>query len=157
MRTETMRPGPPGGPGQAAPAGREAREQRIRTAVRRSDAGFSLVSVLVALILLSVGVLSVSNVLTQSLAMQTIGSQRNQAIYIAQTMMEEIRGMDPLTIVAIPQQRVDESGQPDANGPYTKEVTLSAPGSNLVGVTVIVTAPRTNPIRLTTWVYDGAF
>ncbi len=157
MRTETMRPDPAGVPEQAVPDGQPTREDRIRTAVRRSDAGFSLVSVLVALILLSVGVLSVSNVLTQSLAMQTIGSQRNQAIYIAQTMMEEIRGMDPLTITAVPLQRVDESGQPDASGVYTREVTLSAPGSNLVGVTVIVTAPRTNPIRLTTWVYDGAF
>lgn len=137
--------------------GNTTREQRIRAAARRSDAGFSIVSVLVALILLSIGVLSVSNVLTQSVAMQTVGSQRNQAIYIAQTMMEEIRGMDPLTIAAVAQQRVNEAGQPDVSGIYTREVTIFDPGRNLVGVTVIVTAPRTNPIRLTTWVYDGAF
>ena len=43
--------------------------------LKRADAGFGLVGVIVALVLLSVGVLSVSTVLSQSLAMQTMGSQ----------------------------------------------------------------------------------
>jgi len=133
------------------------REERIRAAARRPDAGFSIIGVLVAVVLLSVGVLSVSNVLTQSVVMQTVSSQKTQAIYIAQAMMEEIRAIDPLTIAAIAEERVDESGQPNPNGIYTREVVISDPGRNLVGVTVVVTAPRSNPIRLTTWVYDGAF
>ena len=55
-------------------------QERIEAAAQRSDAGFGMVGVIVALILLSVGVLSVSNVLTQSLGMQTVSDQRNSAI-----------------------------------------------------------------------------
>lgn len=134
-----------------------SRQERIRNAAGRKDAGFSIVAVLVALILLSVGVLSVSNVLTQSVSMQTMGNQRTQALYIAQTVMEGIRGMEPVAITAVAQEQVDEAGQPDANGVYTREVTTFDAGRNLVGVNVIVTAPRTEPITLTTWIYDGEY
>jgi Tfp pilus assembly protein PilV len=40
--------------------------------VGRPDAGFGLISVMVAIVLLSIGVMSVSQVLTQSVTMQTI-------------------------------------------------------------------------------------
>lgn len=135
----------------------QAVNEKIRRAAGRPDAGYSIIGVLVALTLLSVGVLSVSNVLTQSVAMQTVGSQRTQALYIAQTAMEGIRAMDPLTIAAVSEQTVDEAGRPDANGKYTREVTIFDPGRNLIGVNVIVTAPGTEPIILTTWIYDGEF
>ena len=132
-------------------------EEQVCAAAQRSDAGFSLISVLVALILLSVGILSISNVLTQSVAMQTISAQRTSALTIAQTTMELIRAMDPLTVTAQAVTTVDESGTPDVNGVFTREVTLGDPGRNLIEVTVIVTAPRSNPTRLVTWIYDGAF
>lgn len=131
--------------------------ERIEAAAARPDAGYGLASVIVALVLLSVGVLSVSNVLTQSVAMQTITSQRTSALAIAHTTMETIRAMDPLTVTAQSAQAVDENGQPDVNGVYTREVTLGTPGNNLIEVTVIVTAPRSRPIRLVTWIYDGDF
>lgn len=122
----------------------------------RSDAGFGLVGVLVALILLSVGVLSVSNVLTQSVAMQTISAQRTSALQIAQSTMETIRAMDPSTVTAQPQMSVNEAGWPDAGGAFTREVTVGDAGRNLIEVTVTVTAPRSSPIRLVTWIYRGA-
>jgi Tfp pilus assembly protein PilV len=131
-------------------------EETMRTDLTRSDAGFSLVSVLVALIILSVGVLSISNVLTQSVAMQTIQAQRTSALTIAQTTMEIIRALDPLTVVAIAEAAVDEDGTPDVNGVFTREVTVTDAGRNLLEVTVIVTAPRSSPTRLVTWIYDGA-
>lgn len=120
----------------------------------RSDAGFGLVGVLVALILLSVGVLSVSNVLTQSVAMQAISAQRTGALQIAQSTMETIRAMDPSTVTAQPQIDVNEAGWP--NGDFTREVAVGEAGPNLIEVTVTVTAPRSNPIRLVTWIYRGA-
>ena len=131
--------------------------EHIQVVGRRSDAGFGLVGVIVAFILLSVGVLSVSNVLTQSVVMQTITSQRTSAVYIAQATMETIRAMDPLTVTAEAEVSVNEAGTPDVNGIYTRQVTIGDPGRNLISVTVIVTAPRSNPIRLVTWIYDGAF
>jgi len=122
----------------------------------RPDAGFGLVSVIVAMILLSVGVLAVSSVLTQSVAMQTIASQRESALFIAQSAMEQIRAMDPPDVAAVAQVTVNEDGEPDADGVFTREVTVGSAGPNLIEVTVIVTAPRTNPISLVTWIYDGA-
>ena len=124
---------------------------------RRADAGFGLIEVVVALIVLSVGVLSVSNVLTQSVAMQTIAAQRTSALTIAQTTMETIRAMDPLTVTAVSAQTVNEDGQLDINGVFTRAVTVTTAGTNLIEVTVIVTAPRSLPIRLVTWIYDGDF
>ncbi len=132
-------------------------EERLRTAVRRSDAGAGLVGVIVAMVLLSVGVLSVSSALTQSLAMQTITDQRTSALSIARAKMEDIRAMAPEDVIAESVASVNEYGVPDVNGVFTLEVTIGDPGRNLLSVTVIVTAPRSNPIQLVTWIYDGEF
>ena len=132
-------------------------EERTDFAASRSDAGYGLVGVIVALVLLSVGVLSVSNVLTQSIAMQTIGAQRTTALSIARTAMEDIRGVDPTTVTAQALVVVDDQGVPDASGIFTREVTVSSAGSNLIEVTVVVTAPRSSPVRLITWIFDGVF
>lgn len=132
-------------------------EERLSTAVRRSDAGAGLVGVIVAMVLLSVGVLSVSSALTQSLAMQTITDQRTSALSIARGKMEDIRAMAPVDVIAESVASVDEYGVPDVNGVFTLEVTIGDPGRNLLSVTVIVTAPRSNPIQLVTWIYDGEF
>ena len=132
-------------------------QERIEAAAQRSDAGFGMVGVIVALILLSVGVLSVSNVLTQSLGMQTVSDQRNSALYIAQTAMEGQRALDPLTLASLAQIAVDADGVPDPGGVFTREVVVDSVAPNLIGVTVVVTAPRSSPIRLETWVYDREF
>ena len=124
----------------------------------REDAGYSLPSILVALVLLAVGVMSLSNVLTQSVAMQTVMSTRTTALYVAQTHLELLKSRDPIAIADETAVRVDERGQPDANGVFTREVTVTDAGRNLREVTVIVTTPRSrNPIRLVTWIYDQRF
>lgn len=122
-----------------------------------ANAGYSLISVLVAVILLVVGVLSLSNVLTQSLEMQNILSVRTTALYVAQTYMEELRSRDPLSLAAEAAVRVDDQGAADATGIFTREVMVDSAGRNLIEVQVVVTNPRSSPVRLVTWVYDGAF
>lgn len=121
------------------------------------NAGYSLISVLVAIILLIVGVLSLSNVLTQSLEMQNIMSVRTTALYVAQTYMEELRSRDPLTLAAEAAVRVNDQGAADASGIFTREVLVDSAGRNLIEVQVVVTNPRSSPVRLVTWMYDGAF
>ena len=132
-------------------------QRKARAVAEHSSAGYGMLGVIVALLLLSVGVLSVSSVLTQAVSMQTTSSQRTSALYIAQTAMELQRSLDPLTLVSLPAVAVDEDGQPDMAGPFTREVVVDSAGANLIGVTVVVTAPRSNPIRLETWIYDGEF
>ena len=53
--------------------------------VRRPDAGFGLVSIMVAIVLLSVGVLSISQVLTQSVSMQTIMAAPQRSTWLVLT------------------------------------------------------------------------
>ena len=125
--------------------------------VRRPDAGFGLVSVMVAIVLLSVGVLSLSQLLTQSVSMQTIIASRTTALDVARSYMEEVRGLDPLLVATTPEVRVNERGDVDANGLFTRELTITAVSLHLVEATVIVTLPRSNPIRLVTWIYDGVY
>ena len=131
--------------------------QTQESTVRRPDAGFGLISVMVAIVLLSVGILSLSQVLTQSVSMQTIIASRTTGLDLARSYMEEVRGIDPLLVAATPEVRVNEVGEEDANGMFTRELTVTTVDLHLVEATVIVTLPRSNPIRLVTWIYDGVY
>ncbi len=131
--------------------------QRHELSVQRPDAGFGLVSVMVAIVLLLVGVLSLSQLLTQSVSMQTIIASRTTGLDVARSYMEEVRGLDPLTVVATPETRVNEKGEVDSNGLFTRELTVTTISLHLVEATVIVTLPRSNPIRIVTWIYDGVY
>ena len=132
-------------------------QQKHELTAPRHDAGFGLVSVMVAIVLLSVGVLSLSQVLTQSVSMQTIIASRTSGLDVARSYMEEVKGLDPLLVEATPEVRVNERGEEDSNGLFTKELTVTTVQLHLVEATVIVTMPRSNPIRLVTWIYDGVY
>jgi len=132
-------------------------QQTHELAVRRPDAGMSLISVMVAIILLSIGVTSVSQVLTQSVAMQTIVAMRTTGLDVARSYMEEVRGRDPLTVTAEAEVRVNERGELDSEGRFLRELTIQTVDLHLVEAVVIVTLPRSNPIRLVTWIYDGVY
>jgi hypothetical protein len=60
-------------------------------------------------------------------------------------------------VEAVPAVRVNERGEEDSNGLFTRELTISTVQLHLVEATVIVTLPRSNPIRLVTWIYDGVY
>ena len=132
-------------------------QQTHELAVRRPDAGMSLISVMVAIILLSIGVTSVSQVLTQSVAMQTIVAMRTTGLDVARSYMEEVRGRDPLTVTAEAEVRVNDRGEVDSNGRFLRELTIQTVDLHLVEAVVIVTLPRSNAIRLVTWIYDGVY
>jgi len=131
--------------------------QKHELAVGRPDAGIGLISVMVAIILLSIGVVSVSQVLTQAVTMQTIVALRTTGLDIARSYMEEVKGRDPLTLVSESAVQVNERGEQDSNGPFTRELTVVSVDLHLDEIVVIVTLPRSNPIRLLTWIYDGVY
>jgi type IV pilus assembly protein PilV len=131
--------------------------QKHELAIQRPNAGFGLISVMVAIVLLSIGVLSVSQVLTQSVTMQTIVAMRTTGLDIARSYMEEVKGRDPLTLASESAVQVNERGEVDSGGSFTRELTVVSVDLHLDEVVVIVTLPRSNPIRLLTWVYDGVY
>ena len=89
--------------------------------------------------------------------MQTIVAMRTTGLDIARSYMEEVKGRDPLTLVSESAVRVNERGEVDSNGFYTREITVVSVDLHLDEVVVIVTLPRSNPIRLLTWIYDGVY
>ena len=132
-------------------------QQKRRLAVRRPEAGFGIISLLVAIVLLSVGVLSISQVLTQSVVMQTIIAMRTTALDVARAYMEEVKSRDPLTLASEAAVRVNDRGEVDESGAFTRELTVTSVGLHLDEISVIVTTPRSAPITLVTWVYDGVY
>ncbi len=131
--------------------------QKYELTVQRPTAGFGLISVLVAIVLLSVGVLSISQVLTQSVSMQTIMSIRTTALDLARAYMEDVKSRDPLTLVSEAAVRVNDKGVEDSNGIFTRELVVTSVALHLDEITVIVTTPRSSPISLVTWIYDGGY
>ena len=71
--------------------------------------------------------------------------------------MEEVKGRDPLTIASEAAVAVNDRGEEDGNGPYTRELIVESVDLHLDQVVVIITLPRSNPIRLVTWIYDGVY
>ena len=132
-------------------------QQKHELALRRPDAGMSLISVMIAIILLSIGITSISQVLTQSVAMQTIVAMRTTGLDVARSYMEEVKGRDPLTLVSEAEVQVNDRGEADSSGSFVRELTIQAVDLHLVEAVVIVRLPRSNPIRLVTWIYDGVY
>ncbi len=132
-------------------------QPKHRVTVRRPEAGFGMISLMVALVLLSVGVLSISQVLTQSVVMHTIIALRITALDVARSYMEEVKSRDPLTLASEAAVQVNDRGELDESGAFTREVQVISVGLHLDQISVIVTTPRTSPVTLVTWVYDGVY
>jgi type IV pilus modification protein PilV len=67
------------------------RKQWIKFRKRDSQEGFSLVEVLVAILLLTVGLLALAKMQTQAVASNSFGNQLTQATFLAQDKLEELR------------------------------------------------------------------
>ena len=130
-------------------------QPRDEGVLHRPDAGFSLVSLMVAMVLLAVGVLAVSQVLAQSVSMQTGIEVRTTALDVARAYMEVVRVRDPLTLATEPEVRVDESGMETTDGRFLRSLTVRSIGPHLMEVTVTVSGSRASPVELVTLIWDG--
>ena len=122
--------------------------------LHRADAGYTLISVLMAMFLLVVGTLSVSNLLTQTVALQTMSSVRTTGLDVARDYMEYLKSLPPWEIEAVDALAVNETAQPDPDGVFTVRVDVEKAAAKLKQITVVVTTPRTNPVELVTLIYD---
>jgi Tfp pilus assembly protein PilV len=122
----------------------------------RARKGFTVISMLVAVILLAVGLMSLARASAQTITMQTLAQNRTNAIAISRSYLEQIRTRDPWTVVSEPARAVDAEGVVVANGFYQRTVNVSVTRQNLLKVDVLVTYPRgTQPITLTTSFFRG--
>jgi Tfp pilus assembly protein PilV len=120
----------------------------------KSESGFSLISVLVAISMFSVGVLALSRTGAEVARIQTQASARSTAVGIARAHMEALRAQDPKDIASAATVTVNREGQPDTGGQFTRTVIVQGVSKNLKEVRVLVTYPRSSaPIELMTYAF----
>ncbi len=125
--------------------------RRVRT--RR---GFTIISLLMAMILLTVGILALAGANGQTVTMQTVSQNRTSAIAIARAYMEQVRTRDPWSIESEGEVGLDNQGTEVADGPYKRTLTVTATRNNLIQLEVSVTYPRgVQPVQLTTSFFRG--
>jgi type IV pilus assembly protein PilV len=120
---------------------------------RNSEAGFTLISVIIAVVILSVGILALGRSQTMLVRAQAIGASRDIALGIARNYIEEVRSR-----TAVPTSEggtvVDESGTATVGGKYSRSLTVADLGNDLYQVTCKVTYPRgPQPIEIVTLIY----
>lgn len=120
----------------------------------RKDAGFSLIAVLVAIVVLSIGLLTISRASTQILTMHTAVSSRSAALAVARSHMEAVRSQDPATLGSESAVTVNGEGDIDSYGPYTRTVVVDSISHNLKRIRIQVTWPRASaPVELVTMAF----
>lgn len=120
----------------------------------RRDAGFTLVSVLIAMVLLSVGIMALSRVGGEVIAARSNASIKVNALAIARGHIERIRAQAPQDVVPESPVQVNAAGVPDGSGPYTRSVLVRSIDATLIEVTVRVDYYRaTQPVELVTLIY----
>lgn len=122
----------------------------------RNRHGFTVVSMLVAIILLAVGLTSLATASGNTITMQTLAQNRTNAIAIARSFMEEVRTRDPWTLVSETGVRLNADGQTVATGAYVRAMEVAVTRQNLLRINVTVAFPRgTQPVTLTTSFFRG--
>lgn len=125
--------------------------QHPRSASRR---GFSLVSVVFAIVLLVLGLLALARSQTMLAATQGTTGDRNRAYALARTHMETLRSRPPATLASETAVTIDSLGRPAAGGVYTRSVRVDPQSANLLNVSVLVHYPRgAAPAQLSTLIY----
>lgn len=120
----------------------------------RNERGFTLISVLLAVSVLTIGLLALARTQAVLTASESVVSNRAVALAIATDRLEQLRGSDPTTLASEAAVTVDGTGQPSAGGAYQRSATVTLDQANLLRLTVTVTYPRmTSPVSLEALIY----
>ena len=130
-----------------------SRRTRAVASLRR---GFTLVSMIVAIILLAVGLSALASANASTIKMQTLAQNRTNAIAIGRSYLEQVRTRDPWLVETESAVRLGAEGTPDASGSYMRTMTVTVTRQNLVKIDVAVDYPRAaSPVLLTTLLFRG--
>jgi Tfp pilus assembly protein PilV len=120
----------------------------------KNERGFTLISVLLAVGMLTFGLLALARTQAILTGAENGVSNRGIALAIAADRLEQLRGVDPNTLAAEPATNVDARGVPSASGPYQRSVSVTLDQANLLRLVVSVTYPKMNtPVRLEALIY----
>jgi Tfp pilus assembly protein PilV len=123
-------------------------------AIRRAE-GFTLVSVLIALVMLVIGLLALARSQTSMVKSQSALASRTRAYIIARQAAEQLRAIPPATVASQPTTAVDSIGNPaTGTGGFTRTITVTSDTTNLYRVAISVTYPGgAAPVQVTTLIY----
>lgn len=118
----------------------------------RRRAGFTLVSVILAMVLMSIGVLALVG--ANATALRTLNTEgvRVTALQIARSALESARARPPATLASEGPTAVDERGIPAADGAYLRTITVAPVDSSLWQLVVEVRPPGARSVVLETQV-----
>ena len=91
----------------------------------RNERGFTLISVLLAVSMLTIGLLALARTQAVLTSSESGVSNRAMALAIATDRLEQLRGSDPTTLASEPAATVDANGNLSATGAYQRSVTVT--------------------------------
>jgi Tfp pilus assembly protein PilV len=126
----------------------------------RSERGFTLISVIIATVMLSIGLLALARTQTALVSTQASLQRRTAALGIAQAYLDEKRSGDLWTLASESAAPVDEHGVPAATGLYSRSTSVAdvvAGKDEFIQLVVSVGYPGgRNPVQLVTLIYRKA-
>lgn len=125
-----------------------------------NNRGSSLVSVIVALTLLSIGISTLVRSSAYSISVRAGSSNRASAVYIADTYLEQLKVRFDSLIVSETSVLVDRRGDVDPSGVFLRSVDIDRSiATDLIKTIVTVEYPwtngRRNSVEITTFIYKG--
>jgi type IV pilus assembly protein PilV len=126
-------------------------------ALIRNERGETLLAVMVALVLLTIGLLTLARTQTTQMTASRTVLRRSAALAVARSYLEELRSRDPMILVSEGPVTLDDRGEITAGGPFTGLTEVTAVTANLLRVRVLVrpTGSTRQPVELVTLVYRG--
>ncbi len=128
--------------------------------VLASEDGFSILTVLISVVLVSIAIVALSGTTVYVLSLQTESRVRSTATGIAATYMEEVKTRPTESLASESQTAVDETGRAQDPAPFLRELIVQTgpdPKSKLI--TVRVHYPRGSSVmgkvELATIIYLG--
>ena len=122
------------------------------------EKGFSLLEVLVAVAIFSIGILAIGGLQYLVINGNSNGNVVTQEVMLAQSVLEDLKNVsDPTTLLSGSLSRVDMTGS--GNGPYNVSWRISNPAlgatglndvSRFISVTVTPVGPHGHPITIST-------
>lgn len=123
---------------------------------RRARRGFTLISMMVAMVLLVVGVTALATANGSTIKLQTLAQNRTNAIAIARAYAEQVRTRDPWLVQTESAVRLDADGVVSSTGAYTRRLIVRQTRNNLIELEVRVDYPRSSqPVTLVTNMFRG--
>lgn len=130
--------------------------RRRQAPAPRARRGFTLVSMMVAMVLLVVGVSALGTANASTVKLQTMAQNRTNAIAIARSYVEQVRTRDPWLVETESALQLDADGIARSGGAYRRTLTVRELRNNLIEVEVRVDFPRAaQPVTLTTLLFRG--